>query len=354
MVVVAIVAWYATPYLASAYLGGATAASTASAAAVGSAGTAAAITAGAVGGAVIGASSSAIYGGSASDILKGALIGAISGAVTAGIGHGIPWGDVSKAIGGVTGKIAAAGAKAALHGLAQGAVSEASGGDFVSGFIGGAVGSAAGSLMDWSGTGEDNFARAMRSEGAGGVLLRTSMAAAVGGTAAQLSGGSFANGAISAAFVHLFNDEMRARFTSKSIPEYDTNHDDPKGSVSGGILEWRDSKGGVLAVYNINSGGYKMTSSLVVGDETRMMAGAYFVDNYRGGRGGFFKWDGVGYTFDVTSNRYQSDLRIHPDGGFPGTHGCLGIREDATKLIDFKDRLNGYLQNHKNIKLIVE
>jgi hypothetical protein len=43
------------------------------------------------------------------------------------------------------------------------------------------------------------------------VALRTTAAAVVGGTAADLAGGSFANGAISAAFQELFNDAMTAK-----------------------------------------------------------------------------------------------------------------------------------------------
>jgi len=38
-------------------------------------------------------------------------------------------------------------------------------------------------------------------------VARTSIAATVGGTASVIGGGKFANGAVSAAFVHLFNAE---------------------------------------------------------------------------------------------------------------------------------------------------
>ncbi|UFH58579.1 hypothetical protein [Sulfurovum mangrovi] len=47
----------------------------------------------------------------------------------------------------------------------------------------------------------------MGGDGAGGFGLRTSIAAIVGGTASALGGGKFANGAISGAFVHMFNSE---------------------------------------------------------------------------------------------------------------------------------------------------
>ena len=50
--------------------------------------------------------------------------------------------------------------------------------------------------------------------GAGGIVLRTSIAATVGGTAAALGGGNFTNGAISAAFVHLFHDKHHQAINS--------------------------------------------------------------------------------------------------------------------------------------------
>ena len=83
-------------------------------------------------------------------------------------------------------------ANTAAKGLIGGAASEAGGGDFVDGL----VGSVAGSL----GAGIAGGAP-------GGIIGRTLTAAAIGGTAAALTGGSFANGAISAAFSHLFGRE---------------------------------------------------------------------------------------------------------------------------------------------------
>jgi len=44
---------------------------------------------------------------------------------------------------------------------------------------------------------------------AGGIVARTTIAATVGGTASEIGGGTFANGAVSGAFVHLFNAEGR-------------------------------------------------------------------------------------------------------------------------------------------------
>ena len=43
-----------------------------------------------------------------------------------------------------------------------------------------------------------------------GVINRTAITAGVSGTLSTLTGGKFANGAVSGAFVHLFNDEAIA------------------------------------------------------------------------------------------------------------------------------------------------
>jgi len=85
--------------------------------------------------------------------------------------------------------------KSLLHGLVQGAAGAVQSHDFKSGFIGGFISSIGGGVMGDAGL--DSW---------GGRVLRVVAMGAVGGTAAQLSGGSFANGAVSAAFVQMFND----------------------------------------------------------------------------------------------------------------------------------------------------
>ena len=43
------------------------------------------------------------------------------------------------------------------------------------------------------------------------VMSRTTIAAIVGGTVSRITGGKFANGAVTAAMAHLFNQEASAR-----------------------------------------------------------------------------------------------------------------------------------------------
>ena len=86
------------------------------------------------------------------------------------------------------------------HGVSQGLITQLRGGNFRSGMVGAVAGglSPAGDML---------------AQGVGNIVSRSVIAAVFGGLAAQASGGSFADGALSAAMVHLFNDEAR-RFPS--------------------------------------------------------------------------------------------------------------------------------------------
>lgn len=60
--------------------------------------------------------------------------------------------------------------------------------------------------------------------------------------------------------------------------------------------------------------------------------------------------DGVGYSFAL-SNKYdarvgatRTELRIHPDGGRPGTIGCIGIQGDGATQRAFRDDMNAELK----------
>ena len=120
--------------------------------------------------------------------LKGAIIGAVSASSTTGIGHGfaVGWDAVFQA-----------GARALAHGVHQGIVAEVSGGDFRDSFIGAAFSYLVSDIaLDGWQPANDNF---------GQVLAKGAATAAIGGSAAVVGGGKFANGAYSASFVYAFN-----------------------------------------------------------------------------------------------------------------------------------------------------
>ncbi len=147
---------------------------------------AAATAAGALGAIVASGAAAGFVAGLAGGLLSGAGLGAslrmgIKGAIFGAISAG-----VANVIGGAWGASSAFGAKAGralLHGLSRAAISKAQGGKWSAGFWSGFAGSA---LAPFAGR-------------------STAAAAIVGGTASVVGGGKFANGAVSAAFVHMYN-----------------------------------------------------------------------------------------------------------------------------------------------------
>ena len=87
------------------------------------------------------------------------------------------------------------------HGVSQGFIAAASGGQFRQGFYAGAVGSATPTLPN--------------------KQLDLAVAMAFGGTASELSGGKFANGAVTAAFVRLYNHQHNGRSGRIDLTEHE-------------------------------------------------------------------------------------------------------------------------------------
>jgi hypothetical protein len=105
------------------------------------------------------------------------------------------------------------GLQSAGHGIVGGGLSEATGGNFKDGFIGAAAGAM---LSPVSGYVNENLGFGKAGTGNGWQLLgRTATAATVGGTVTAISGGKFANGAATAAFMHLVNHEVTSAFVKK-------------------------------------------------------------------------------------------------------------------------------------------
>ena len=144
-------------------------------------------------GAVAGAAQAAANGG---NVFSGALIGAFSALVFYGIGSDL--GDFTSfsevfANGANLGRYAA---KVYLHGFTGGIMSVAQGGKFGAGFASAGLTQAAAPGIS-----------GIKGDGAGARSLRVAVAATVGGTASKVSGGKFANGAVTGAFSRAFNDE---------------------------------------------------------------------------------------------------------------------------------------------------
>jgi hypothetical protein len=160
-----------------------------------------------------------IAGGSGSDMFKSALIGAGTSAagtyVNANVLHGLQGGSTGYMAAGATNVGGKYLLHVAGHGLVGGAISAAQGGSFRDGFIASAVTAAASPITNQIGASLN-----LGTPGTGSrtqVLGRTLLAGAVGGTASALGGGKFANGFVTAAMQHLFNDEKVFEPTTEEL-----------------------------------------------------------------------------------------------------------------------------------------
>lgn len=166
-------------------------------------------------------------GGAWKDVFRSAAKGAVIGAIGAVVGMGMHgFGNAVGSFAGEASKKTLTGTlmHAAAHGVSGGAMAAANGGSFKDGFIGGAIGFGVG--LPFGGAGG-----MIQGGGPGAIAARTAIAAVGGGVGSKLAGGSFADGAYSAAFFHLFNNEVKAVFD---------------GSVTGSVSEW--TKGGEFSV----------------------------------------------------------------------------------------------------------
>jgi len=151
----------------------------------------AAMAAGAASGFITGVAATLIYGGNAKDALRAGIKGAIIGTVSAGLSYGV--GSAGQAVQQATKSTAASTAtRVAGHAISQGAVTKYQGGRFSDGFWSGAVSTAG-----------ETFTTKINSK-----PLQVASSAAVGGTTSTITGGKFANGAVSGAFVMMFNQQM--------------------------------------------------------------------------------------------------------------------------------------------------
>jgi len=158
-------------------------------------------------GALAGAASGAIQTKSLKGALKGALFGAVGAVAAVGVVNvTAKVFNIAKTasvhsmnfINSGVNKITLF--KAAAHGVARGVIQSAQGGSFKAGFLSGFS------------SGVD-----VGTSGYGGFVGRTMISGIVGGTASALGGGKFSNGAMSGAFTHMFNAELKDGLIGRGI-----------------------------------------------------------------------------------------------------------------------------------------
>lgn len=189
----------------------------------------------------------------------GTLRGALFSALSAGFAGGV--GALMQELGSFAG---AWFVQAALHGLVQGTLAAAQGGRWRAGFAAGFFGSAAG------GFNPGRFGGA----GTAAMVLRVLKAAVVGGTAARLGGGKFANGAVTGAFVQAFAPRGGGKSADDDI-DWDKVDADSRIDPAAGTMGGRP----LMAANSLPQGVVDFAAGLGdgiffgFGDEMRAMAG---------------------------------------------------------------------------------
>eukprot|EP01028_Stygiella_incarcerata_P008143 TRINITY_DN3477_c0_g2_i3.p1 TRINITY_DN3477_c0_g2~~TRINITY_DN3477_c0_g2_i3.p1 ORF type:complete len:413 (+),score=-19.60 TRINITY_DN3477_c0_g2_i3:103-1341(+) len=165
-------------------------------------------------GAISGFVSGFIMTGTLSGAVKGAVWGAISAGVAHGIGHAEALKNMRSALGGAGQHI--------MHGITRAAITKAQGGRWSSGFWSGLAGSALGATMGKL----ENLH----------IAIKTAINSLASGMISKISGGKFANGAVTGAFVYLFNhtiDELTdtSNLTKEQRDMVIKNYDEAKKFV---------------------------------------------------------------------------------------------------------------------------
>jgi len=191
----------------------------------------------------------AMSGAMQSQSLKGAAWGAFSGAMFSGIGSYFQtanWATKGVDVLGTNLNAGGYAAKVLAHGVAGGVVQHLQGGKFGSGFAAAGVTQAASGAIDTINP----------SSAVVGSATRIMVAALIGGSVSEMTGGKYATGAITAAFARAFNEEghnesvSRRRGAMKMLDE----------------IESRALAEGNWAIYGIHANDGHAWDSLSIGD----------------------------------------------------------------------------------------
>ena len=246
------------------------------------------------------------------------------------------------------------------------------------------------------------------------VAGRTAVAAVIGGTASELTGGKFANGAMSAAFTHLFNEELLPALPQYVNPEgYATVGDNPfhwdepspeqelaaleafygtdNGRIGGlkrmhaghdfimvsfnpqsefygtnawgqmGTASWYDSEGNYLEGWVVASGGNATSASGLANAITRIPDGTWYARKHTETQPPYintnpseaFYRHGYSFKFAIpTPGTGRGDILFHPSPAF--TSGCVGFNCDVPSMTSFYNRMSSATRGGGKIPVIVQ
>ena len=236
------------------------------------------------------------------------------------------------------------------------------GGSFGSGFATGAVASLAGSAVKWGGFSPSEVVGATTIAGAGTSALTGSNW--MDGAMAGMSIGMFnhegeklllANGTYAtASFDDVVCTANRINKSSWFIARMVYSARMMNNYRSHGKLTLYNGRGNVIGDYNASSGsgGGKSTART-------LPAGNYEAHGFSLTNDSRFMNDGVGFkinlnpekVWDTSLDRFRSALEIHP--AKLGTLGCIGLNEDASQLLDFKNKWLNTIRINKVVPVSV-
>jgi len=266
--------------------------------------------AGAVGGFTGGYTMAMVNGASFNDCLaaglQGAVAGAISAGLSAGIGsefgagldniHQVTWSQLENEIG-----------RSLAHGVVQGGLRALQGGRFEQGFFAGAISSLSGSFTNTK-LGFPSYAS-------------VAIGATLGGTAEALGGGKFANGAITGAFVVLFNHLQH-------------NTGEPTESDGGYVLSKKEG------LYFIRAKAIELNVEVSLWE---LEDGSYFVEPWCDSTEGKSPQGGDGWWEPRSDGQYFDGLRIISEYHYaPSDPGKTSVSGWGDVMFAYRNNINVY------------
>ncbi|MCT4646043.1 MAG: hypothetical protein N4A74_13740, partial [Carboxylicivirga sp.] len=291
------------------------------------------------------------WGQFAFNTLKGAAMSAMTAGITTGIGD---------AFSGVSNGFLKVAGSAAAHGVAQGGLSYVQGGSFGEGFASGALGSLGASVGNL-GLGRVGY----------GIT-----GAAGGSLGALLTGGDVLKGGITGGIVGLWNHGQHDNepVAHVNLPEVSVVGNRAISLIMAGLggrfgddylgftgtrSPRRTRVDGTLTWYRNTAVGPEIVKTWTARSGSRSLLptpqGEWKISNWRTRTKHGFVKDGVGFSVDITPDPMHGRqyLRIHPDGGLPGTAGCIGLTGNAQELRLFSSMIRNHLSQYGSMRLNV-
>ena len=129
----------------------------------------------------------------------------------------------------------------------------------------------------------------------------------------------------------------------------------------GNILQNSEKASGILyIIQNVGDESFVRDSYEAISGSRSLYPlqnGKYITDNLRERKdnSAMIK-DQVGFSIDIlpTFQTNRTFLRIHPDGGPPGTEGCIGLVENGERLMEFEELMRACYNQQPKINLTVD